>query len=69
MSKTAKTNVFRDGSVWCQATWIDGEFDTSDPIGIADGATEAEAMDAARASLADRYVVHVSRVDDIDSSR
>lgn len=69
MMNTAKTNIFRDGGVWCQATWIDGEFDSSDPMGINDDATAAEAMEAAKASLADRFQVEVCRVDDIDSSR
>ena len=59
--KFAKTNVYRDGDVWCHATWIDEEFDCSDPLGIPDDATEAEAMDAARAMLSG----HVAyRVDD-----
>jgi hypothetical protein len=68
-TKKAKVNVFRDGTVWCQATWIDGEFDASGPMGIDDGVGEEEAMETARASLARRYEVEVCRVEDIDSSR
>lgn len=64
--KTAKTNVYCDGDVWCHATWIDGEFDSSDTLGIPDDATEADAMDAARAMLAGRVEQHdVNRVEDV----
>ena len=64
--KFAKINVYRDGDVWCHATWIDEEFDCSDPLGIPDDATEAEAMDAARAMLSGRVKRHeVNRIDDV----
>ena len=64
--KTAKTNVYRDGDVWCHATWIDGDFDSSDPLGIPDDATEAEAMDAAREMLSGRVEQHdTNRVEDV----
>lgn len=62
----ATTNVYRDGEVWCHATWIDGEFDSSDPLDVPDEATEAEAMQAAREMLAGRVREHdVNRVSDV----
>ena len=43
-----KINVFRDGGEWFGARWIDGEYDGCDSLDIADDATEAEAIEAAR---------------------
>lgn len=67
--KTAQVNVFRDGATWCASTWIGGEFDSSDPIGIDDGASEAEAMAAATAAYDGRCAVVVRRIEDCDTSR
>lgn len=62
----AFTNVYRDKTVWCHATWIDGEFDCSDPLEIADEATEDEAIDAAKAMLVGRVDEHeINRVEDV----
>jgi hypothetical protein len=44
-----RINVFRDGSVWFGARWIDGEYDGCDALGIVNESTEDEAMAAARA--------------------
>jgi hypothetical protein len=64
--KTARTNVYRDGAVWCHATWIDGDFDSADPLDIADNADSGVALEAARAMLAGRVATHdVSLVADI----
>lgn len=66
---TIKINVFRDGSVWFGARWIDGEYDGCDSLEISDDASERDAIEAA-ANMplridGDRTV---SRVDDVDST-
>jgi len=65
MTTTAKTNIYKDGGVWCHATWIDNEFDASDPLGIDDGATDYEAANAARSLLGGGIDHVVNRIDDI----
>lgn len=38
-----KVNIYRSKGEWCYAAWSGEEFDHSDPIGVPDSATEAEA--------------------------
>ena len=51
----ARTNVYRHGTVWCHATWIDGEFDASDPLDIPDSVGTIDAIAAAAAMYADAH--------------
>lgn len=46
---TIKINVYRVGSMWFGARWIDGEYDGCDPLDVAGDATEAEAIAEAHA--------------------
>jgi hypothetical protein len=62
-----KTNIYRDGTVWCHASWIDGEYDCSDPLGIDDSATELDAVERACALYPQAKSVQINRVDDIDT--
>lgn len=63
---TIKINVYRDGGEWFGARWIDGEYDGCDSLDIAEGATEAEAIEAARnMPLNVKGERTVSRVDDV----
>ncbi len=65
MMKSATTNVYMDGDIWCHATWIDGEFDCSDPLDVPEDAVEADAFAAAEAMLAGRVESHeIKRVAD-----
>lgn len=66
----AKTNVYRHGTVWCHATWIDGEFDCSGPLDIADSESTSDAIAAAKMmfSLVDCEEHIVAKVDDIPDS-
>ena len=44
---TARVNIYRDSiGTWCYAAWIDGEYDSSDTLGIGD-VSEDEARDEA----------------------
>lgn len=67
---TIKINIYRDGSTWFGARWIDGEYDGCDSLEVDNSATEAQAIEAAQTMpltiSGDRVV---SRVDDIDTSR
>lgn len=61
-----KINVYRhvtQGGSWCFATWIDGEYDTSDALDVDDNASEAEALECARlmpmVAIGKRTVVRV----------
>jgi hypothetical protein len=61
-----QVNIYKSQGEWCMAAWIDGEFDMSEALDVADDATEAEV----RAHLNDTYTgwpspVTVSRVADI----
>lgn len=63
-------NIYRDGSVWHGARWVDGEWDGCDPLPVDDSATESEARDAALTMplvAAGQRVV--ARVADVDTSR
>jgi hypothetical protein len=63
MRPKATVNVFLDGDVWCAAVWIEGEFDSSDPIdGIGEDATESQAMQRIVEQLSDRFDVDIHRV-------
>lgn len=59
-----RINLYRSGGAWCYAAWNEAnEFDHSDPIGIPDGATEAEA----RAELASQFPgSDITRVSDVE---
>lgn len=61
-TKNTSVNVYRHGSVWSYSLWIDGQYDSSDTLGIDDSATEAEAMAEAREQNADAEIVRVSDV-------
>ena len=64
-----KINVFRDGSEWFGARWIDGEYDGCDPLEIDDSASESDAIQAARdmpLTVSGERIV--TKVDDIDST-
>lgn len=64
-----KINVFRDGTEWFCARWIDGEYDGCDSLEISDDASEVEAIEAAhtmRLTVSGERVI--SRVDDINSA-
>lgn len=67
---TIKINIYRDGSTWFGARWIDGEYDGCDSLEIDDSATEAQAIEAAQTMpltiSGDRIVFCL---DDIDTSR
>jgi hypothetical protein len=66
---TIKINVYRDGSTWFGARWIDGDYDGCDALDIADECSAAEAIAAARAMpMTVNGERLVSRVDDIDSA-
>lgn len=41
-------NVYRDGSEWFGARWIDGAYDGCDALPVAPDASEDEALNAAR---------------------
>jgi hypothetical protein len=45
---SVKSNIYLSGEVWCHATWIDGEYDGSDPM-------DAEDEDEARADVRRMY--------------
>ena len=64
-----ETNLYRDGKAWCHATWVDGDFDSSDPLDVLDSATEAEAEEAVRQAYSHASSHVVRRVDDVDTSR
>jgi hypothetical protein len=57
--------VFKDGSKWFGARWVDGEYDGCDPLDVDEGAPEVEALAAAQAEWGPK----VSRVQDIDSEQ
>lgn len=64
-----KINVFRAGSEWFGARWIDGEYDGCDSLEIAGDASEAAAIEAAKTmglSVSGERIV--ARVADIDSA-
>lgn len=64
-----KINVFRDGSEWFGARWIDGEYDGCDSLEIADDASEAQAIEAAKTMpLSVSGERTINRVEDIDSA-
>lgn len=64
-----KINVFRDGTEWFCARWIDGEYDGCDSLEISNDASDAEAIEAAQNLLltvpGER---NVTRVDDINTA-
>lgn len=66
---TIKINVFRDGTEWFCARWIDGEYDGCDSLEISNDASDAEAIEAAQNLLltvpGER---NVTRVDDINTA-
>lgn len=65
----AKVNVFRDGDVWCASVWIDGEFDSSDPInGVDDDCAEEVVFQHERDRLSVKYDVDIRRVEDCDTN-
>lgn len=69
MSKTIKINVYRDGSTWFGARWIDGDYDGCDELDVADDASEEDAFEAARhLPLSVDGERTVARVADIDSA-
>ncbi len=69
MSKQIKINVFRDGTEWFGARWIDGEYDGCDSLEIADSSSEAEAIQTAHAMpLRVRGERIVAKVDDVNSA-
>jgi hypothetical protein len=66
---TIKINVYRDGRTWYNARWIDAEYDGSDPLGIADDASDDAAIEAAhRLELTVTGHRIVTRVKDVDSA-
>lgn len=66
---TIKINVFRDGKTWYNARWIDGEYDACDPLGIADDASDQDAIAAAHhlhlTVVGERVI---TRVEDADTA-
>jgi hypothetical protein len=69
MAKEVKINVYRDGTEWFAARWIDGEYDGSDSLEISDDASDAEAIEAAEALMPQVSGQRlIARVEDIDST-
>lgn len=66
---TIKINVYRDGSTWFGARWIDDEYDGCDALGISDGVSEQQAIEHARTmplnTSGERIV---TKVEDMDSA-
>lgn len=66
---TIKINVFRDGTEWFGARWIDGEYDGCDSLEISNDASDAEAIEAAQnLQLTVPGERNVTRVDDINTA-
>lgn len=55
-------NVFRDGEVWCESVWINGEFSHSDTIDYCDSPDPSVIICAAKNRWSGAIV---SRVSDI----
>lgn len=66
-AKEVKINVYRAGTEWFAARWIDGEYDGCDSLEISDDASDAQAIEAAEALMpkvkGERLI---ARVEDID---
>lgn len=63
-------NVFRDGSEWFGARWINGEYDGCDSLEISDDASTHEAIERAQTMplLTAKGERIVAKVNDIDST-
>lgn len=61
----AKINIYKSKGEWCHATWIDGEFDSSEPIGIDPSATEEEAKKAVKTMYPTITDISVTKVFDV----
>lgn len=55
---TITINVYRQGSDWYGAWWVDGEYDGCDALDVHTSATEAEALEAARTIGRTRDLAH-----------
>lgn len=64
---TIEIRIYRAGNEWCFAADSDGQYDTSDTIGVDDDASEEEAGSEIRRQYADRghTIVSVKRIADI----
>lgn len=63
-ASTIKINIWCDKGTWFGARWIDGEYDGTDELDVADGASAEDAERAAREMplvvQGERIVAHVS---------